>query len=79
MSITLDLVKDPVTTQQAAAMLQVSLSAVQKAITNGRLRAEQMGRDKWIEREEVERYQRERRLTGPRKQRPTPPPAPGAP
>lgn len=70
MYATLDLVKDPVTTQQAAAMLQVSLSAVQKAIQKGRLKAEQMGRDNWIEREEVERYLRERKLTGPRKRRP---------
>ena len=70
MYATLDFVKDPVTTQQAAAMLQVSLSAVQKAIQKGRLRAEQMGRDHWIEREEVERYLRERKLTGPRKRRP---------
>lgn len=73
MSITLDPVKDPVTTQQAAAMLDVSLSAVQKAVQKGRLRAEQMGRDNWIEREEVERYRRERKLTGPRKHRPAPP------
>jgi excisionase family DNA binding protein len=77
MSVTLDLVKDPVTTQQAAAMLQVSLSAVQKAIKHGRLRAEPFGRDKAIEREEVERYRRERKLTGPRKNRP-PEAAPGA-
>jgi excisionase family DNA binding protein len=67
----LDFVKDPVTTQQAAAMLDVSLSAVQKAIQKGRLKAEQLGRDNLIEREEVERYQRERKMTGPRKHRPT--------
>lgn len=70
MYATLDFVKDPVTTQQAAAMLQVSLSAVQKAIKQGRLKAERFGRDKAIEREEVERYRRERKLTGPRKQPP---------
>lgn len=70
---TLDLVKDPVTTQQAAVMLDVSVSAVQKAIQKKRLKAEQMGRDNWIEREEVERYRRERKLTGPRK---TPPARP---
>jgi excisionase family DNA binding protein len=73
MLATLDAVKDPVTTQQAAVMLDVSLSAVQKAITHGRLKAEQMGRDKLIERDEVERYRRERRLTGPRKRRPPAP------
>jgi excisionase family DNA binding protein len=71
MSATLELVKDPVTTQQAAELLQVSLSAVQKAIQNRRLKAEQIGRDNLIEREEVERYRRERKLTGPRKRRPT--------
>jgi excisionase family DNA binding protein len=70
MYATLDFVKNPVTTHQAAVMLDVSLSAVQKAIQKGRLRAEQMGRDNWIERAEVERYRRERRLTGPRKRPP---------
>lgn len=69
---TLDLVKDPLTTQQAAAMLDVSLSAVQKAIQKGRLKAEQIGRDNLIEREEVERYKAERKLTGPRKRKPSP-------
>lgn len=70
MLATLDAVKDPVTTLQAAQMLDVSLSAVQKAIKRRLLAAEQIGRDKLIEREEVERYRRERKLTGPRK---TPP------
>jgi excisionase family DNA binding protein len=68
MLATLRLMKDPVTTQQAAEMLCISLSAVQKAIHKGRLSAELRGRDNWIEREEVERYARERKLTGPRKQ-----------
>jgi excisionase family DNA binding protein len=72
----LDFVKDPVTTQQAAAMLQVSLSAVQKAVQKGRLTGEQIGRDWLIEREEVERYRRERKLTGPRKHPPSPQPGP---
>jgi excisionase family DNA binding protein len=53
-------------------MLDISLSAVQKAVQKGRLRANQFGRDYWIEREEVERYRLERRLTGPRKHRPVP-------
>lgn len=70
----LDIVKDPVTTIEAAELLDVSLSAVQKAIKQGRLSAEKMGRDKWIEREEVERYRRCRRLTGPRKRKPSTPP-----
>lgn len=68
----LDFVKDPVTTQQAAAMLDVSLSAVQKAVQKGRMTGEQIGRDWLIERGEVERYRQERRLTGPRKRRPAP-------
>lgn len=74
MSVTLDLVNDPVTTREAAALLQISLSAVQKAISRGHLPAERMGRDKFIEREIVERYRRERKMTGPRQNRPTPPP-----
>ena len=73
MYATLDFVKDPVTTKQAAAMLDVSLSAVQKAIQKRRLKAELMGRDNLIEREEVERYLRERRMTGPRKRKPPAP------
>lgn len=72
MYATLDFVKDPVTTKEAAALLQVSLSAVQKAVQKRRLAGEQYGRDYLIEREEVERYRRERKLTGPRKQRPAP-------
>jgi excisionase family DNA binding protein len=68
----LDIVKDPVTSQQAAVMLDVSLSAVQKALQKNRLRGEQIGRDWLIEREEVERYLRERKMTGPRRPRRTP-------
>ena len=70
MYTTLDLVKDPVTTKEAAAMLTVTRWAVLRAIKGNRLKAEQFGRDYAIEREEVERYLRERRLTGPRKQPP---------
>ena len=72
MFTTLDLVKDPVTTKAAAELLEVSRWAVLKAIHEDRMKAEMMGRDYWIEREEVERYQRERKMTGPRKHRPTP-------
>lgn len=79
MLATLDAVKDPVTTKQAAELLQVSLSAVQKAIQKGRLTAESIGRDNLIEREEVERYRRDRKLTGPRKRRPSTAPAPADP
>lgn len=72
MSTTLDLVKDPVTTTEAAAMLSVTRWAVLKAIEKKKLKAEEFGRNWAIERDEVERYRRERKLTGPRKQPPTP-------
>lgn len=62
------------TTNAAALALQVSRSAVLKAIDDDRLKAEKVGRDYLIEREEVERYRRERKLTGPRKQQPRKPP-----
>lgn len=68
----LDFVADKVTSQQAAAMLDVSLSAVQKALQAKRLQGERIGRDWLIEREEVERYLRERKMTGPRRKPPTP-------
>ncbi len=70
MFTTLEIVKDPVTTATAAQMLDISRWAVLKAISTGRLTAESFGRDYAIEREEVERYRRERKLTGPRKRRP---------
>lgn len=73
MLATLDAVKDPISTNDAAVMLSISRSAVQKAIKLRRLKAERMGRDNWIEREEVERYLRERKLTGPRKHPPADP------
>lgn len=73
MFTTLDLVKDPMTTKAAAELLSVSRWAVLKAIHEDRIKAEQFGRDYWIERQEVERYLRERRLTGPRKRQPRPP------
>jgi excisionase family DNA binding protein len=77
MYTTLDLVKDPVTTNEAAAMLSVTRWAVLKAIQKGRLKADEFGRDWAIEREEVERYLRVRKMTGPRKlgRRPLPPAA----
>lgn len=56
----------------AANVLQVSRSAVLKAIGDERLVAEKIGRDYLIERDELERYRRERKLTGPRKHRPAP-------
>lgn len=71
MFTTLDLVKDPMTTKAAAELLSVSRWAVLKAIHEDRIKAEQFGRDYWIEREEVERYLRERKMTGPRRSRPS--------
>lgn len=58
------------TTNEAAAALQVSRSAVLKAIADRRLAATMFGRDYLIERDELERYRRERKLTGPRKVKP---------
>lgn len=63
------------TTNTAAAELQVSRSAVLKAIKDKRMTAAMIGRDYLIERDEMERYRRERKLTGPRKHRPAPPAA----
>lgn len=62
------------TTNAAALELQVSRSAVLKAIDDGRLKGKKVGRDYLIEREEVERYRRERKLTGPRRIKPAGPP-----
>lgn len=56
----------------AAETLQVSRSAVLKAIADGRLAAKLIGRDYLIDPDELERYRRERKLTGPRKHKPTP-------
>lgn len=64
--------KSIVTTAQAATMLDVSRAAINKAVQQGRIAGTVFGRDYWIEREEVERYLRERKLTGPRKRRPAP-------
>lgn len=75
MSTTLEAVKNPVTTDVAAEMLDVTRWAVLKALKDKRLAGVKMGRDFVIELEEVERYRRERRLTGPRSRRPRPPAA----
>lgn len=64
--------KTVVTTTVAAEMLRVSRAAVHKAMQDGRIAGVQFGRDYLIEREEVERYRRERKLTGPRRQQPAP-------
>lgn len=60
------------TTNAAAEVLSISRSAVLKAIADERLAAKKVGRDYLIERDELERYRRERKLTGPRKHRPAP-------
>lgn len=60
------------TTNAAAEVLQVSRSAVLKAINDKRLTAKKVGRDYLIEHDEVERYRRARKLTGPRRNRPAP-------
>lgn len=65
--------KTVVTTTQAAVLLGVSRAAVQKAVQQGRIAAASLGRDKLIEREEVERYRRERKMTGPRGSKNKPP------
>lgn len=49
------------TTVEAAAFLGVTRAWVWRLIKGGTLVAELRGRDWWIEREEVERYKRERR------------------
>lgn len=49
------------TTQEAAAALKVSRAWVWRLIKEGKLKATMRGRDWWIEAEEVDRYEKERR------------------
>lgn len=70
--------KNPVTTDVAADILEVTRWAVLKAIKDKRLAGIKAGRDFFIEMDEVERYRRERRLTGPRKRQPRTPRPPAA-
>ena len=44
---------------EAAALLGVAPATLRQQIANGRLRATKRGRDWWLTRAEVERYQRE--------------------
>jgi excisionase family DNA binding protein len=55
---------DYLTGPQAAALLGVQPATVRHAIRDGRLRATKRGRDWYIRREEVERYNRERQNSG---------------
>lgn len=66
----MEMLRDILTLKMAAEMLDVTGPAVQKAIEDGRLAATKMGGAYLLERSEVERYRRERKLTGPRKVRP---------
>lgn len=52
------------TTADAAAELGVTRAWVWRLIKGGTLAAEMRGRDWWIERDEVERYKRERKSAG---------------
>ncbi len=47
------------TLPEAAALLDVVPATLRQQIANGRLRATKRGRDWWLTRAEVERYQRE--------------------
>jgi len=49
------------TTTEAAAELNVTRAWMWQLIKRGTISAERRGRDWWIEPEEVERYQRERK------------------
>jgi len=52
------------TTNQAAIVLDILPSTLRKQIRAGRIKAVKMGRDWFIEPEEVDRYRREHQQTG---------------
>jgi excisionase family DNA binding protein len=52
------------TTEETAKRLDVSVRQVQNLITDGKLKAERVGREWLIPLDEVERYQRERKPAG---------------
>lgn len=52
------------TLNEAAAILGTSPDNLRGAIKRGSLKATKHGRDWWVERSEVERYQRENRRGG---------------
>lgn len=47
------------TLQEAAAILGVTAATLRQQIANGKLRATKRGRDYWVTKGEVARYQRE--------------------
>lgn len=47
------------TTQEAATFLGLSAATLRQQIANGSLRATKRGRDWWLRRAELERYQRD--------------------
>ena len=49
------------TLTEAAAILGLTAATLRQQIANGKLRATKRGRDWWVTRGEVERYQRENR------------------
>jgi excisionase family DNA binding protein len=49
------------TLQEAAAILGVTAATLRQQIANGKLRATKRGRDWWVTKAEVGRYQRESR------------------
>lgn len=52
------------TTNQAAAALDIRPATLRKQIRAGRIKAVKMGRDWFIEPEELDRYHREHQQTG---------------
>jgi excisionase family DNA binding protein len=48
---------------EAAALLGVTAATLRQQIANGKLRAVKRGRDWWVTRREVDRYQRDNRRT----------------
>ena len=49
------------TLAEAAALLGVTAATLRQQIANGKLRASKRGRDWWVTKGEVDRYQRENR------------------
>lgn len=52
------------TTNQAAEVLDIRPATLRKQIRAGRIKAVKMGRDWFVEPEEVDRYRREHQQTG---------------
>ena len=52
------------TTSQAAVVLGIRYETVRQQIRAGRIKAVKMGRDWFIEQEELDRYRREHQQTG---------------